>query len=142
MELTMNNNCIPNKDLFFIRILIAIQLAAAIWVFIPIPYFSAIPEEYRDMERLTDKKIYEYIDLATVYMSYVKFFLCATLAWPRKITCILFFLTSIIIEIISSFDGVAISSEIDALINYVQMLASGIMLGILWVYGFFIFKHE
>ena len=138
----MNNNCIPNKDLFFIRILIAIQLAAAIWVFIPIPYFSAIPEEYRDMERLTDKKIYEYIDLATVYMSYVKFVLCATLAWSRKITCILFFLTSIIIEIISSFDGVAISSEIDALINYVQMLASGIMLGILWVYGFFIFKHE
>lgn len=130
----MEKKQILKSDLFFIRFLIFVQIVTALWFWIS-P--SGLPVEFEIAEKINDKKMYEYIDSIVVYMGFVKLFFCVALYWPSRIFSVLFFITSVLIEIISFFGGSAAASPIDMLIGYIQLFSSGMMFGILWVYGFF-----
>lgn len=124
----------PNKSIRFVRTLIITQLLVAVW-FVLSP--DVLPAPIKDAERLTDRAIYAQLDIFIVWLVHVQSILCLLLWRPSKVAACAYLLVTTLIAGLGVFSGPAILSALDALLGYVQVLASGGMLGVLWIYGYF-----
>ena len=127
----------PTKSIRFVRTLIITQLLVAVW-FVLSP--DILPEPIKDAERLTDRAIYAQLDTFIVWLVHAQSILCLLLWRPSKVAACAYLLVTTLIACLGAFSGPAILSAVDALLGYVQVLASGGMLGVLWIYGYFTVK--
>ena len=117
-----------------LRVLVALQLLVAAW-FALSP--DLLPETIKAAERLADTKVYALIDSIIVPLVYLQSALCLALWWPARWSAFGYLLVSLTIAVLGAFSGAAVLSAIDAFLSYLQCLASGAMLGALWIYGYF-----
>lgn len=124
----------PNKSVRFLRTLIIAQLLVAMWFeFSP----EMLPATIQEAERLTDREIYAKIDTYIILMAHAQSVFCLLLWRPSRMVAYTYLLTTAVIAVLGVFSGPAILSALDAFFGYVQVLASGGMLGVLWIYGYF-----
>lgn len=129
-----SSNVMPNKSIRFLRTLIIAQLLVAMWfVFSP----DVLPAPIKDAERLTDRAIYAQLDVFIVWLAHAQSVLCLLLWRPSRTFAYIYLLVTTVIAGLGVFSGPAILSALDAFLSYVQVLATGGMLGVLWVYGYF-----
>jgi hypothetical protein len=117
-----------------LRVAIVIQLFIAAWfVFSP----DILPELIKQAEMQNDQPIYATLDTIIVPLAHLQTLLCALLWWPKKFTSWAYLAVIVTINVLGAFAGPSILSAIDSVFNYVQVLASGTLLGILYLYKFF-----
>ncbi|WP_156919333.1 hypothetical protein [Azovibrio restrictus] len=96
-----------------------------------------MPATIQEAERLTDGEIFAKIDTYIILMAHAQSVSCLFLWCPSRIVAYTYLLTTTVIAVLGVFSGPAILSALDAFFGYVQVLASGGMLGVLWIYGYF-----
>ena len=90
-----------------------------------------------EWDGLTDREIYAQLDAFIVWLAHTQSVLCLLLWRPSRMVVYIYLLVTTVIAGLGVFSGPAILSALDAFLGYVQVLASGGMLGVLWVYGYF-----
>lgn len=120
----------PLNVLIFLRFMIAIQVFVAAWfLFSP----DILPNLIKEAEMQNDQPLYETLDNIIVPLVHVQTLLCIALWWPTKMAGWIYAIVTIAIAALGSFAGPAILSAIDGLFGYIQVLASGAMLGVLYL---------
>ena len=121
---------IPSNNLKFLRFMIAIQVFVAAWfLFSP----DILPSLIKEAEMQNDQPLYETLDNIIVPLAHVQTLLCLALWWPTKLVSWAYLLDTIAIAALGLFAGPAILSAIDGLFGYVQVLASGALLSVLFL---------
>jgi hypothetical protein len=124
----------PPNALLLLRITIAIQVIVAAWfTFSP----DLLPDLIREAEMQNDQPLYEALDNIIVPLVHVQTILCIALWWPTRIAGWGYALATAAIAVLASFAGPAILSAIDAFLGYIQVLASGAMLCLLYLHKLF-----
>ena len=125
---------IPINAISLFRATVFAQLFVAAWfVFSP----DLLPAAFREVEMQNDLPLYEALDNIIVPLLHLQTFLCLALWWPTKIASWSFLLVTSVIAILGSFAGPSMLSAIDGTLGYLQVVASGAMLGILYLGRFF-----
>lgn len=110
--------------------MIAIQVFVAAWfLFSP----DILPSLIKEAEMQNDQPLYETLDNIIVPLAHVQTLLCLALWWPTKLVSWAYLLDTIAIAALGLFAGPAILSAIDNLFGYVQVLASGALLSVLFL---------
>lgn len=124
----------PPYSLLLLRITVAIQVLVAAWfTFSP----DLLPDLIREAEMQNDEPLYEALDNIIVPLVHIQTILCIALWWPTRIASWGYVLATAAIAVLGSFAGPAILSAIDAFLGYIQVLASGAMLCLLYLSKFF-----
>lgn len=129
----MLNQDMTNKSLSLLRILIVAQFVVTIW-FVLSP--DLLPEPIKQAERFNDQGSYAILDSLIVPLTYLQALLCLLIWKPTRIASYSYLVVTALIAGLGAFSGPAILSAIDALLGYLQVLASGGMLGVLWLSGY------
>lgn len=129
----------PIRALLFHRFLVCVQVFVFIWfVFSP----DLLPSLLKDAEAFVDKEAYAFVDNILLTLSFLQVFLCLTLWWPKKSVCLVYLIVTVLMAGLGLFSGPAVMSSIDAFVGYFQVMASGAMLAVLWVFGYFSFSTD
>jgi hypothetical protein len=124
----------PLDTLKLLRITIAIQVLVAVWfIFSP----DLLPNLIRKAEIQNDRPLYAALDSIIVPLAHIQTLLCITLWWPTKLASWGYVVVAAAVAVLGSFAGPALLSAIDGLFDYIQVLASGGMLCILYMHRFF-----
>ncbi|MDR1889529.1 MAG: hypothetical protein LBQ81_09180 [Zoogloeaceae bacterium] len=124
----------PLDTLKLLRISITIQVVVATWfIFSP----DTVPDVIRRAEMENDRQLYAILDSIIVPLAHIHTLLCIALWWPTKLASWSYLAVAAAIAVLSSFAGPAIISAIDSLVSYIQVLASGATLCILYTHRFF-----
>ena len=134
----MNAN-MPSETLKLLRITIAIQLLVAAWfIFSP----DVLPNIIKEAQMQNDQPIYETLDSIIVPLAHLQTLLCFLLWWPNKFTCWAFAIVLAAITGLGAFAGPSILSAIDGIFGYMQALATGGTLCLLYLHNFFSFRSQ
>ena len=129
----------PLERVKFLRITVATQLLVAAWfIFSP----DVLPDLIRNAEMQNDSPLYATLDRIIVPLAHFQTLLCIMLWWPTRLASWIYVLVTIAVAVLGSFAGPAILSAIDSLLGYIQVLASGAMLCILYIHRFFSLEHS
>ena len=122
-----------------IRATAALQVVASLWfVFAP----DLLPEALMHAEMQNDQPLYENLDAIIVPLVHIQTLLCVALLWPTRVASWAYVGTTVSIAVLGSFAGPAMLSAIDAVVGYVQVVASGAMLCALYFAGYFGFRVQ
>jgi hypothetical protein len=124
----------PLDALKLLRATIAIQVLVAAWfVFSP----DLLPDLIKRAEMENDSQLYATLDSIIVPLVHIQTLLCIALWWPTRLASWGYLAVAAGIVVLGSFAGPAILSAIDSLFGYIQVLASGATLCILYIHRFF-----
>jgi hypothetical protein len=122
------------KTLLFLRFLIAVQIAVALW-FQLAP--DTLPGELSRAQTMLDKELYALLDSINVPLNYLQYILCLSLWVPTRFASWAYFAINALMVSQFPFAGASCSSAMDGFFSYLQVMALGAMLGTLWVHGYF-----
>lgn len=125
---------IPTNAIIIFRLTLSAQLLVAAWFF-----FSPdlLPPSFIAVETQNYRPHYKILDSIIIPLAHAQTFLCIALWWPTRITSWAYLLVTIAIAVLGSFAGPSMLSAIDGTLGYAQVVASGAMLSILYLGGFF-----
>ena len=83
-----------------------------------------------------DRQLYATLDSIIVPLVYIQTLLCMALWWPTKLASWSYLAVVAAVAVLGPFAGPAILSAIDSLFGYIQVLASGAMICILYTHRF------
>ena len=125
---------IPTYSNTIFRITLSVQLFVAAWFsFAP----NLLPASFVAVEMQNDRPLYETLDNIIVPLVYVQTFLCIALWWPTRVASWAYLFVTSAIAVLGSFAGPSMLSAIDGTLGYLQVVASGAMLCVLYLGGFF-----
>ncbi|MDR1848700.1 MAG: hypothetical protein LBQ75_01525 [Zoogloeaceae bacterium] len=123
------------KTLLFMRFLIAVQIAVALW-FELTP--DTLPGELKRAQTMLDTELYALRNSINVPLIYLQYVLCLSLWLPTRFASWAYFAVSASIAgLLLIFRGYSCGTAMDGFFDYLQTLATGAMLGTLWVHGYF-----
>ena len=129
----------PSETLKLLRITIVIQLLVAAWfIFSP----DVLPNVIKEAEMQNDQPIYETLDNIIVPLAHLQTLLCLLLWWPNKLTSWSYAIVIVAITGLGAFAGPSILSAIDSILGYIQVLATGGSLCLLYLHKFFLFRSQ
>ena len=117
-----------------LRALIVLQSLVTAWFFVA-P--DTIPQILSDAQMANDRPLYETLDNIIVPIWHLQAVLCIALWWPLRFTAIGYLACVLAVFALSIFAGPALLSDIDGTLSGIQGLASGAMLMLLYLGGFF-----
>jgi len=122
------------RTILFVRFLIVVKIAVVLW-FALTP--ESLPEEIKAPEMMLNSEWYSSLGHIIVYLIFLECVLCLSLWCPTRLASWAYLAIAVLIAGLRYFGNAFCLSAIDDLIIYLGDLASGAMLGILWVYGYF-----
>jgi hypothetical protein len=123
-----------HANLILLRALIFVQLFVFLWfIFAP----DLLPDSIKWAEKTEDKTHYFYVDLVVIFLTYFQAACCAATWWPNRLAAYGYAASVVLIGVVSAFGGAASISSVDAIFGYLQALATGATLVMLYLFGFF-----